>query len=467
MNLQDLRDELSARATTPDNHADDLLPGVRRKIRRTKQRRVATAVGTVATITALAIAVVPSVIDTSTPHPADKTPADITKHGITLSGVDKGNRLETGTIGDPGENKLSIDWAPATHDVAFSTRCRSSTDQARYWLRVNGQTAAVGACPPALETAPDVTVIRPYSSVWLDVPSDRPVSVTLDLVDARGKQLEDNDAQLALGIYRYGGGDRADLPFRVPPPAPGDYEKDGVRFRARAGGDTLSAAQVSDRGQGQVSMNFPAPVGPLVLHEFCTADSSGIEPAYELRISFNGVVRATPTCSSSITDAAQGSAITLDDVAQPGEQVVATAVLVDRYGKPVSMPAARIGLGVYQQGKQRAIGDGVSLGELKEYRGYVYRLAELRTVDAVSEQSVELATPPGTPFLISYGSTDLGPTEARVMVSGLSVQSTGSTGGGIGTIGEAARPAGTASAAIAGGNATKGKLILALYLPAG
>lgn len=52
-----------------------------------------------------------------------------------------------------------------------------------------------------------------------------------------------------------------------------------------------------------------------------------------------------------------------------------------------------------------------------------------------------------------------------VELSGLSLLTHSDTGGGVATVGEAARGAGTASVAISEGKATKGTLILALYLP--
>ncbi|MFG1815857.1 hypothetical protein ACGFIF_18995 [Kribbella sp. NPDC049174] len=465
MNLQDLRDELTARATTADDHPADLLPGVRRKVRRTKQRRLAAALGSIAAIVALAVTVVPSVIDTSTPDPAENVPADITKNGFTLSGVEGPDRLETGTIGDVGSSRLAIDWIPTTHDVGLYAFCQATSTTTHYWVRINGQTAASGACSTSVDT-PDGHMLRSDDTLWLNTPSGQPAAFSIELVDERGKPVEDQAAQLALGIYRAGELQRPGPPVRIPPPAPGDYEKDGVRFRTRVGGDTLTAAQVADRGQGQLSLTFRANAGPVVLHSFCTADRFGYNSVYGVRISLNGVVRSTGTCSSSVTDAVQGSAMTWGDVAGAGEQVVVVATLVDQNGRPVSVPEAQIGLGVYQKGDQRPVADGVALDELTEYSGYTYRLADVRTVDAVAGKALELATPEGKPFLIAYGSSDIG-SNATVELSGLSLQSNGDTGGGVATVGEAARGAGTASVAISKGKATKGKLVLALYLPAG
>jgi len=342
MNLQDLRDELTARATTADDRAD-LLPGVRRKIRRTKQRRIAGALGTVAAISALAVTVVPSVLDISTPDPADNPPADITKNGITLHGLEGPDRLETGTIADTGANKVAIEWLPTTHDVGLYIHCRATASAAWYWLKVNGKTAVFSPCTTSADAPPTGNTLESDNSVWLDVPDGKPATFSLDLVDDKGRPITDDDAQLALGVYRAQPLHRPGAPYRIPPTAPGDYEKDGVRFRATVGGDTLTAAQVADRGQGQTEVRFTAPAGPVTLRSFCTANQTGFEPGYQLRITFNGVERTTAGCSSEITDASQGSAATFNLTA--GEKVVATATLLDRNNRPVSVPEARIGLG--------------------------------------------------------------------------------------------------------------------------
>lgn len=466
MNLQDLRDELTARATDPDDHTADLLPGVRRKIRRTKRRRIATAAGTVAAIAALVVAVVPSAIDTSQPDPADNVPDNITKHGVTLDGAMGPDRLETGTIGEPGSSQLSIDWIPTTHDVGVYAFCQATQVSTRYQVAINRQVAAYGACSTSVDTG-DEHMLRSDDSVWLNTPSGQPATFSVELVDDKGKPVQDQAAQLALGIYRAGEQKRPGPPVRIPPAAPGDYEKDGVRYRAQAGGDKLISAQVADRGQGQVSLTFEAADGPMVLHTFCTADNFGVNSYYGLRITLNGVVRNTGACWSETIDAVQGPAGTLTDVAKAGEQVVATATLVDQNGRTVSMPEARIALGVYQKGAQRQVADGVALDELTEYQGYSYRLADVQTLDAVAGKPLQLATPAGQPFLIAYGSSDLGSSKATVKLTGLSLETSNDTGGGVATVGEEARGAGTVSVAVSAGKATKGKLVAALYLPAG
>jgi hypothetical protein len=377
------------------------------------------------------------------------------------------DRLETGTIGEPGANRIALDWIPTTHDVGVYVFCQATDAATRYWVKINEQTAVSGgSCSTSVDTG-DENMLSADDTVWLDAPDGQPATFSVELVDGRGLPVADEAAQLALGIYRVADLNRPGPPSRIPPAADGDYEKDGVRYRAKVGGDTLLAAQVSDRGQRQIDLTFAAPAGPVVLRSFCTADKFSAAVHHGLRITLNGVERSTGVCSAQSADAAgSGSAMTATDMAKPGEKVTVKATLTDQDGRPVSVPEARIGLAFYAKGAQRQVADGVALDELTEYSGYTYRLADVRTVDAVAGKPVELATPADQPFLIAYGSSDLGSTDATVELTGLSARATDSTGGGIGTIGEAARGAGTASVKISAGKATQGKLVVALYLPA-
>jgi hypothetical protein len=299
-------------------------------------------------------------------------------------------------------------------------------------------------------------------SLWLEAPIGKPAAVDVRLIDAQGRPIEDSTVQLALGIYRRGAVTLPGPPSRTPPTDPEDYEKDGVRYRYRFGGDTLLAAQVADRGQGQVGLKYAIAGSPLTLHSFCTANRTGFDPGYQVRISINGVVRSTSSCSSDSVDAVRGSALTLDDVPEAGQ---ATATLVDRAGRPVSVPQARIGLAVYQKGAHTTI-DGVTLDELTEYKGYTYKLADVRTADATRTRKLTIPTPAGQPFLVAFGGSPLGPGDIQIALGGgLSVTGMSDTGGGISITGASSREAGSASVSITKGRPTKGKLILGVYLP--
>jgi hypothetical protein len=157
-----------------------------------------------------------------------------------------------------------------------------------------------------------------------------------------------------------------------------------------------------------------------------------------------------------------------------GQVVEATVTLRDGRGRPVSRPGVRIGLGIYQAGAQRPIGGvgdkQVSLDEVREYSGYLYKLTDVRTVDAKTTDHLDIATPEGKPFLVAFGSTDLGAATVTATLTGLSpagagTSNSGEHGVGVGLVGEAARKAGTARMTVTGGKPTEGKLLLGIYVP--
>jgi hypothetical protein len=343
MNLTDLREELSARAAESDEHPSDLLAGVRRKITRTKRRRLAGVLVGTAAVTALAIGVLPGLTDTSTPEPA----------------------------------------------------------------------------------------------VTPTVPT--------------GKHQPDGP------------------PTQTPPTGAGDYVKDGIRYRAKVGGDSLAAAVIGSPGQASVKLKFTATGAKISLRTFCTAN-----PQYQVAVNLSSGVEKTISCDSQSTDAGGHGGLTISDPSMVGEVVEATVTLRDGRGRPVSRPGVRIGLGIYRPGAQRIIGgvgdQQVSLDEVTEYGGYLYKLTDVRTVDAKTTDHLDIATPEAGPFLVAYGSTDLGAVMVKATLTGLSpagggYSGSGEHGTGVGLVGQAARKAGTARITVTGGKPTGGKLLLGIYVP--
>lgn len=142
MNLTDLRDELSDRAGTVE--PSDLLPGVRRRIRSTKRRRVAGSLTAVAAVVALGIAIAPS-LTTGAPDPADTVPDDYTRDSVTLKGMVGTDRLDQAWIGAVGEPRGSFSWTPTTNDVVVYSYC-AAPGETRYAVRIGGREAASGPC---------------------------------------------------------------------------------------------------------------------------------------------------------------------------------------------------------------------------------------------------------------------------------------------------------------------------------
>lgn len=471
MKLTDLRQELTARAAESDEHAADLLLGVRRKVAQTKRRRAVGALASMSIVAALAVGVLPGLTTTSAPDPAVIPKSDYVENGVTLPGQLGADLLDKGAIGTVGQNRLEVGWTPTTTQTSLYTVCSSSavgTHSAR--IEFNGHHVTDQACD-STENRPDParsTVLQPDSSVWLDAPIGKPARVTVTLVDEQGRQVSDPTAQLALGFYRYGGRKVTGPPSQTPPTSPSDYVKDGVRYRSKIGGDSLIAAVVGDPGESSVKVRFSATGAAIGLRDFCTTTSGGTQ--YEFAISLNGRPRASGGCRSSSTDAGGGGRLVIADDSdgiKPGQLVEVTIRLQDKAHRPVSPPGVRLGLGIYQPGSQRRIDGLTSLDEIREHQGYVYRLSDLRTVDARSNRQLEIPTPAEVPFLLAYGSTDLGSQQVAVTLTDLPAQDaslSGGTGGlGIGIEGKAARSAGTARLSITQGKPTRGKLILAIY----
>jgi hypothetical protein len=479
MNLTDLREELTDRAAESDEHPSDLLAGVHRKIIRTKRRRVAGVLVGAAAVAALAIGVLPGQTDTSTPDPAvtRTVPADYTKDGLTLHGAVGSDLLAKGWIGRPGENRLEFVWTPTRTEISLYTFCRSSEwGMASVRVEVNGNHATEQACNDT-DDSPDPAkgeALQADSSIWLDAPVGKPARVTFSLIDAQGRELNDPTAQLALGIYDTGEHQPDGPPTQTPPTSAEDYVKDGIRYRAKVGGDSLAAAVIGSPGQTSVKLKFTATGGKISLRNFCTANNDqGSNSQYQVAVNLSRV-EDTSSCNSQSTDAGGGGGLTISVPVMVGQVVEATVTLRDGRGRPVSRPGVRIGLGIYQAGAQRPIGGvgdkQVSLDEVREYSGYLYKLTDVRTVDAKTTDHLDIATPEGKPFLVAFGSTDLGAATVTATLTGLSpagagTSNSGEHGVGVGLVGEAARKAGTARMTVTGGKPTEGKLLLGIYVP--
>jgi hypothetical protein len=477
MKLTDLRAELNARAETTDE-TPDLLAGVHTKITQTKRRRTAGALGAVAgaaVIAAVATGLIPG-LTTSTPQPAvDPTPKDYTENGMAISGLEGQDKLLKGWVGNLGENKLDFSWTPQERqDLRFEGICQSGKNEIQHvQVTVNDYVVGSTECFPSYERdQPGAGVNVPANDIlWLATPPGKAARVVVQLSNESGQPVQDRSTQLALGIYQSAVAPTEGPPGRTPPTSDADYVKDGVRFRAKVGGDTLLGALVADRGKNQFDLTVTATGSQLSLSPLCTAmvTGAGQFPLYQLSFSFNGGPATKMSCSGGSLDAGTGSSsITGEKPPAAGEKVTVTVRLEDKNGKPVTRDHDWIGLGIYAKGKQQTV-DDTGFDEVREYDGRNYRLTELKKVPFADATSLTIKTPADTPFLVSYGTTGQVSLNAKTEINGLT-DSTGNSGGGVGTQGEAARPAGsaTATATVTGAGAGKssGHLVLAVYLPA-
>lgn len=487
MNLTELRAELEARATEADTHPTDLVSGAYRKIRQTKQRRIAGALGGTAVVALLAAGLIAPSLTSTTPDPAQPPPADYVKDGITFHGTVGQDRLEKAWIGKAGQNPLTFTWTPTSNNVTLRSICRSTASTPKsLHIWVNGRKITDLDCITGTNESGTATqLLTPADALWVDAPIGKPAQVKVSIYDQQSGREGDSSAQLALGIY--------DTPIptidpyqlvptRIPAAGPGDQSKDGIRFRAKVGGNTLAAAAIGEPGQNSVQVRFKPAGAPLVLKTFCTANNGEYQqPLYTISVRIGTSPARLTSCSAETTDVGTASSSSIPWPAST-ETVQATATLVDLKGRPVTVKDARIAFGVYFQGPQRIVtapdGSSVAVDEVIEANGYTYKLADLKTAEAATTRQFSINVPTDKPYVFGAGSTSLGASKA---VSG---DVAGITGMYLSTdpsqpdavddfgFGTSVQPAGhplenpgVATFKLQEGHPTKGKYILAVYLP--
>jgi hypothetical protein len=229
---------------------------------------------------------------------------------------------------------------------------------------------------------------------------------------------------------------------------------------------------------------FTVPSGAVRLRDFCSSSSDRKNYNVAVRIN-NSPVMSFGQCDHHSTDAGgegwgEIPTGTGDQGLRPGQVVEATVRLTDEKGRSVSSaPGVRFGLGVYKPGPKRVVDGGpgstdVSLDEWKESGGHLYKLTEVRSMEATRAakapgKGFSIPTPADVPFLISSGTSDLGGREVVVNLTGPFLpgsefgRSSSRQTEGVGTESFPAMAAGVARLKIEEGKPTKGKLVVAVY----
>jgi hypothetical protein len=458
MNLQDLRDELSTRAADADRHQNDLLPGVRRKIRRTRQRRTVTALGAAVAAVALAITVAPGVLSNSQPDPA-RTPT-YTQNGFTLPGVSDGQPLVKGWVGKVGESQVEFTWTPTSKNVRFIAYCKQNAEAAA-WVRVNGHDVSHNFCTD--DGHPHDYSLPAETALWADAPIGKPAKVTVGLYTTEGRPMTDAKQQLGVGIYTDKSGGTPSGSAK-----PDDYASNGLRFRQQVGEQTRLGAVIGDRGQQQVATSVVPKSRSVVVQVVSTQEdyvvplaAFGTEYRVQVRFADGTVVN----CGTSYGDQLQRDlSEPLQLTAPPGRPLAVTAKLVDKNGHDVTMsPKARIGVAVYDAGPQ-ITQNGIDFDRVKEADGTRYRFVRSVVVPATAGK-VSLTTPVSTPFLWTFGSVNVGPT-VWTRWDGLTAHQDGPRSGGFHWTTETAQTQPkTVDFYINAGKPTGGKLAIGLYEP--
>ncbi|GAA0580794.1 hypothetical protein HPO96_19840 [Kribbella sandramycini] len=470
MNLQDLRTELSTRAGETGDHPD-LLPGVRQKIHRTKQRRAATAVASVAAVAAVAIAVVPGVVTNTQPDPSSTAPSDYERDGISIPGRIGADKLLGGWIGNQNQDRFSFSWTPTTNHIAVRATCTTESQRSKsVEIRIGQRVVATAQCnvgATITDTYGEET--RPDSPLWLTTPVGRNTTVTADVIDSDTREPGDKTARVAVGIYSTTGSSD----FRaVPQPGPRDFQDKGVVYRRQVGGDTLLGAAVSEPGAKEVRFRFTGTGAPLKLQPFCTADEGPLPTAYpySVAMSIDGQPELSMSCGADSTDAGAVGSATFAAAVPAGREVEAVIKLRDgRKGTSTVPDNALLALGVYAQGPQRTVG-GVQFDERIEIGGRTYRFDSFRSAPG-PQKKVTIDAPVNQEFVLAYGGKNLGSTapvqvQARAgteIANGIEVEDGNDLGVGKDVI--PAGPARTAAVVVTQGEPTGGTLAIAIYLP--
>ncbi|WP_323095579.1 hypothetical protein [Intrasporangium sp. YIM S08009] len=272
------------------------------------------------------------------------------------------------------------------------------------------------------------------------------------------------------------------MPYRAVPDARGDVVKNGLRYRAQVGDDTLAAGFIGDAGQGQFTIVWDVRTTHVSVGAECylPALSDDAARAYMVSVGLEGKegffgsqcsgrrpeVRDLPPGGATPGEPGQGwSDLTVGTAARLRVQ------LVDAHTKkPAAVDGALLTGAVYEQGPRQDVVDAsgqtvASLPAVLEHQGYRYRFLAMQAGPGARTPLPHLATPAGVPFLVTAGSTgsDTSPDAGTTYVTGLD-QEAGATSGGWQTIPQPARAAGTVGLRTEG-KAPTGTAFVAVYVP--
>ncbi|KRC92702.1 hypothetical protein ASE25_05170 [Terrabacter sp. Root85] len=216
------------------------------------------------------------------------------------------------------------------------------------------------------------------------------------------------------------------MPFRSVPDAPGDVVKDGLRYRARVGDDTLVAGFIGDRGQGQFSLVWE----PTTTHVSIGAECylPGLTDAeaatYMVTVSFGGTAGFFGSSCAAGRPAERDFPAGGTVPGEPGQGWTELTVgrtasvriqLVDaKTRKPASVDGAQLTGAIYAQGARALIRDlsgtpVAALPDVIEREGYRYRLtASIAGPIDVAGTPLETAAPQSGPFLVTSGTVVTG-----------------------------------------------------------
>ncbi len=231
------------------------------------------------------------------------------------------------------------------------------------------------------------------------------------------------------------------MPTRTIPDAAGDIVKDGLRFRAAIAGERLAGGRIGGLGDSAITFTWTPTTSHVQFTAECWLPGSREEVVKEgvlAQVTVGGQQVLESPCQPGTPPAGdlnvggwipgeRGQGMTQLSVGAP---TTVTMGLVDkRTHEPVTIADGRLAAAVYALGPQRPITDssGATVGVLPEsidLHGVDYRLDTLATSPAAKGALAGVATPVGTPFVVTWGSAG---TESPAPGSGTHSDSTTGT----------------------------------------
>lgn len=226
---------------------------------------------------------------------------------------------------------------------------------------------------------------------------------------------------------------RDGMPSRPVPMAKGDVTKDGLRFPARLGEDSLAVGFIGDPGESRATLTWTPTTTHVTVHGDCHLPAADKDQAGRtvLRVSIAGgeghIDRPCRIGSATETDLTTAG-WTPGELGQGwgqltvGEAASLQLQLVDvSTGQRVGYGTARVSAAVYDLGPQRRVFDRAGhlvqvLPQVIEHQGYRYRLADVAALPirggslAIGWPVLRLETPAAVPFLVSFGAIAKGTT---------------------------------------------------------
>lgn len=274
------------------------------------------------------------------------------------------------------------------------------------------------------------------------------------------------------------------MPTRPVPAQPGDVVRDGLRYRAKVGGDTLAVAAIGAPGEGALTLSWTPTQISVALSTACwgPVSGTGLPPEAEVWILLHGKKIFGSSCSSSAPTpgALPAGGGVPGEPGQGWSELTAgtpTTLTVQAYDlktkKPITDGSVRVAGAIYDLGPQTQIINPATQSPVAavpnwiEHEGYDYILSGTVVAAAANGRALSSETPGGVPFLVTSGSVGSdGEPRGTTYLTGLDEESSRMEGGGWITTPQPARAPGKVTLQREGARPAGYVDFIAIYVPA-